>query len=256
MKVVGCKEAKEISLTRSGANPLAHVLIRKNMAPAQPNPSETPEMDAKIIKAMLALSDEAKAYVIGLDDAATTAFFAKSAEDQTAEVEKAKKKAPVTTSGENEPDADDMQKSIARLEKSFKDVAAENAELKKSLAERDATAVIEKRATDEFAGYPGGHAAAVSMLKSVQGLDEAGRKGVEDMMKSQIEMAKRVTTTVGLNEEEFAKAAPAKAELAKKAQEIAVAKSITVQAAEAEIMTDPQYGDLYSRVMAEERMAN
>lgn len=92
------------------------------------------------------------------------------------------------------------------------------------------------------------------MLKSVAGLGETERTRVETMMKAQIDLAKTVTATTGLSEDDFAKAAPAKAEIAKKAQEIAKAKSISLSAAEAEVATDPANAALFQKALEEERV--
>lgn len=256
MRIVGCVEGREITLTRAGAHPLAHALIRKSL-------QTEPDMDVAIAKAIAGFNEETRAHFLTLSDTDMTAFVAKSAADQAADVEKAKKTPPYVKPGD-EPDADDMKKSIAEIVRAaMAPVTEQLAELKKSneqLAakdlERTRDVEIERRASTEFAAYPGGAVAAVKMLKSIAGLADDERADIEKMMTARIELARRGGMTVALTEDELSRAAPATTELSRKAKELAKSKNIPESEALAQIGQDPAFGDLVLQAEAESMAAN
>lgn len=263
MKIVGCKVAKEISLTPQGANPGAHVLIRKSLAePAPQQPAQTPvvedstNMDVKIAKRVATMNDVTKSYFGGLDDDAATAFLAKSAEDQDKEAEAAK--AEKTRLEDAEKAAKEGKTATeAALQKSNEDLRKEVETLKARDAERDATAAIEKAAADPaYDGFPGGKEAVAETLKSIKGLDEASQKRITDGMKAQASLAKRMGGEFGeLSEDEIAKTAPATTKINEMAKALSEKDGIDFNVAKANLARNPQHAKLFDDAMKEEQHA-
>lgn len=259
MRVVGVITAREVSLTKDGAHPIAHALITKSRSATEP------DMDVIIAKAIAGFTPETNAHFLTLSDTDMTAFLAKSKEEQAADVEKAKKPPPFV---KKDDDAADMKKSIADIVRSVvgevtAPLMGEIAELKRSneaLAakdlERSRDVDLERRAASEFSGYPGGATKAVSMLKSIAGLNEAERADVEKSMKAQIELARRGGMSFALTEDELARAAPASTELARKAKELSKSKGMSESEAMAELGQDPSNSDLVLAAEAEAMGAN
>lgn len=251
---IGCKEAKEISLTRTPQNTLAVALLTKSK-PANPAP-ENHEMTAEeITKAAtaaavaavtksLAMSDVAKAHLVTLDEAGQTAFLEKSTADQTAEAEAAKAAKDAAAEAEAAKAAG-ATATEAALTKSVTDLTALVGDLRKTITDDRQTAALEKRARSDFAGFPGGEAAAVEVLKSVVGLPEAVQKSVESGMLAQISAAKAARSVFGFtpSEEEIAKAAPATARIEKAAKERAAAKSIPYEEAFTQVIELREFAD-------------
>lgn len=244
----GCVEAREISLTRKGANEHAVILVRKNMAP-EANPEK---IDMDVLKALAAMNDETRAYFLTLKTEETQkAFLAKKPEEQGAEVEKAAAAVvePVVDAADIAKTATtvaEMQKAFSLQQKQLDDIVAKGVEDR-------ATAEIEKRARTEFAAYPGGEAKVVPLLKAYSKLSEEDRLASEGVLKTQCEFAKRAGAQLTLvTEDEYAAAAPASAEVAKRAQELAKEKGVTEQVAKGLLLRDPANSDLFARVQAEE----
>ncbi len=201
-------EAHEVSFVPKGACPEATVVLRKS---ADETPAEIQKMDTKIAKALLGFDETTKAYALSLDDAGLTAFAAKSAEDQAAEVAAAKaaKKPPFMDDEDEKKKAADAatakaaaDAATAQANKSAADIEIEKgvqAALKPMQDELNtmkaaaADALILKRAETEFADYPGGPEAAMATLKGVATADEATRKAVEAGMTAQCLAAKAAT---------------------------------------------------------------
>lgn len=251
----GCIEGREIAMTRKGANPHTVKLVQKSAVkdpPAPAEPKKTPEkskMSTKALQRIVAMNDVTKSYFIGLEEKAAETFLEKSEADQDAEAIAAADTAKRAT---EEAEAVKSGKTVRELEleKSLATQGTQIADLQKRLGEAD----IEKRATVEFAGFPGGTAAAVDLLKSFADLPEAPRKAAEDLMKRQIELAKNASVVAGLSPEEFETRAPASAQLAKKAEDVAKSKGIPIAEAQALVSEDPANATLFTQALAEERI--
>lgn len=252
----GCVEGREIAMTRKGANPHTQVLVAKT-APDVPvttttEPTDmTPAEVAKTMKTALAFDDVTKAYFLGLAEDASVAFLAKSADEQKAEAATAKAAADKVIADAEAAKSGKTQADID-LQKRFDAQQVELDALKADRVDRD----LEKRARDEFGGYPGGLPVVLPLLKSAAKLPEADRLGVESVLKAQSDFAKRAGGQIGLGEDEINKAAPAQAELVKKAKEVAAEKHVSEQVAQGMILADPANADLFSRVRAEQLGAN
>lgn len=264
-----CVEAHEISLTRAGANQLAHALIRKNRKdPA--NPVETEMTEEQIAKAVadaaaklvseaiaksLGMSDVAKAHYLTLDAAAQAVFMAKSVADQTTEAEAAKTAADKAKKDEVAKAKGQTAKE-AELEKSLAAANARTEALEKRLNEREIEEDIKKRAEDPaFKGYPGGTEAVKSLIKSIKGLDEAAQAPILDLAKSQAQMARTTSTIIGLqpSEETLEKSAPSMVLVEKRVKEVMAEKSISHAAALNEVREDPEYRKHVAKAASEQR---
>lgn len=230
----GCVEAKEISLCPvkrgGGANQHAHVLVRKNADPSG-GPQHKPEnktmpaaltdaekaatiaaRDLEVSKIALAqtnkvvaMSDVTKAYYLALDETAQLAFLEKSAEDMATE---AKTAAEAVEKKRLEDEAAKSGKTIevVALEKRLTD----QDEIIKGLQAGQAESAIEKRADTEFAGYPGGSAKVIPLLKAYAKLSEEDRKASEAVLKAQCKTgAAAMLTFAGRTEADMNKAASA-----------------------------------------------
>lgn len=251
----GCAEGREIAMTRKGSNPHTAVLVAKN-APTPATPAATPPENldmtpaevAKTMKTMMSFDDVTKTYFVGLSEDAAVAFLAKSADDQKAEATAAKAAADKITA---EAEAGKTGKTARELdlEKRLNDQQAVIDTLKSSQVERD----LEKRAREDFAGFPGGHEAVLPLLKSFAKLPDTDRVAAEAVLKAQALLAKRAGAEIGFSEEEIAKAMPATAELEKRAKELAKAEGISVNRAKGRISNEDSA--LFGRVREEEAAA-
>lgn len=232
-RMEGCVQAKEISLTRRGANPHAHVLVLKKLAtPAEVKKVETemPELtQADVTKAALAItnkvfamSDVAKKHYLALDEAGQSAFLEKSTAEQE-EIAKAASDAAETARVAAEAAKSGITPQVLELQKSNSDLKIEIEALKAGQVERD----LEKRADTEFSGFPGGSKAAVERLKSISKLPEGDRKGFEEMMKAQCQLAAASTQAFGgRTEADITKAQSAMARIEKKVVEVMAEKKL------------------------------
>lgn len=255
----GCVKAKEISLTRKGANPHAQVLVLKTAAgPAgttQPENSTMTEAEKaaaaataaaevqkaalKIGTAIALMDDVTKSYFVALGEDAQVAFLAKSAADQKTEADVAKAAADKAAL---EVEAAKAGKTAAQLETEKSLVVANTRieDLEKRLAEQD----IEKRAATDFAGYPGGATAVVPLLKSFAKLPQAEREAAEAVLKSQCELAKASTVTYGARTDaDVSKAASAKKKIEDAAKAYAAEHKCSYGDAYNTITEKPEFAD-------------
>lgn len=264
VKFVGVKEAGPLAICKQGANQRAHVLMtktRKQSAGAKTAPAplinvpENTDMDFKTQKALLALEGVTKAYAVAItDEAAFTAFLGKTAAEQTAEAEAAKAKTDEAEAARLALETGKSAKEIA-LEKTLADNAAEIAALKKKDTDRDEAVAIEKRARDDFSGYPGGVEAAVKMLTAAKTLDADARKTIEDGMTAQIAVAKRFTEVTGKNAVDSVKAAPANAKIDAEVEKRVAETKKSKGEVYADLAQDPAWSQTFSDAREEERSA-
>lgn len=246
----GCVEAREISLTRKGANQHAHVLIRKNASGkpgAQPK-LETSEMStpAEIAKAataaavkIVSMDDVTKSHFLGLSEDAQVAFLEKSAEDQKKEAEAAKAAAD-KAAVEAEATKAGTTAREAELQKTLETQRAEIDALKAARAED----VITKRAETEFAGYPGGAKAVLPLLKAYAKLPEDERVASEAVLKAQCTLAANSSTGYGARSEEVvSKAAAAKTRVEEAAKALAAEKKCSYDEAYELVIEKREFAD-------------
>lgn len=239
--IIGVKKLHEISGTVKGANEHCTKLFHKSFGnggqpqgdPA-PNPTES-EMDMKITKALLGLDEAGRTYALGLEDDKLKAFMEQSPEDRTAEVTKhveaEKAKADAAAEDEKAKNAKDPQ--IVALEDKVKSLeAAATAEKTKA---RDLE--LKDIAKSQYGAVPN----ALTVLKSIEGLDDAARQPILDTLKSQQEMAKSLGVTVG---EDDAAEGNAVAQYEAKVDEVAKEKNVTKAAARVLIAEDPANAQL------------
>lgn len=148
--------------------------------------------------AVLKLSPERKAHFDTLDESGQTAFLAKSADDQAADIAKAASADPVVYTCK---DGTEIRKSdggvAVQLAKRADEQGVELAKLKGDLS----GTTIEKRAGDDYPNVA--KATAVSMLKSAAAVGEdtdAGKdilKSLDQMNKARLGMFKRSGSTEG-----------------------------------------------------------
>lgn len=258
-KYEGCLEAREISLTRKGANPHAHVLIRKSLeAPSSETPPENTDMPtaeeiqkaaAPIAMAMviktLGMNEITKAHFLALPDDQKDAFLAKT-DTEMAEIAKAAKDEADRKAAEAEAAKagstvveNELRKSNEALQKRIED-------LEKAGKETAAQTEIEKRAASaDFAGYPGGPKAVVEMLKSFADAPEAARTAAEGLMKAQALMAKRAGQGFGLpaNGDVAGDPGAALGRINKAAQELAKSEDIPFAKAYEKITESEDFAD-------------
>lgn len=215
-------QAHAVALCRRGANPQAHVLLRKTADTPSSSNSEEPEMSIKSILAFHALSDVAKAHVTALaetDATAADAFLAKSADEQKSELEKAgkkdmpkdmtdddKKKAADAkkTGGDAADDAgDEVNKGVitaAELTKSIQAAIAPLVSQIETLKSAGVESELRKAAmAPEYAGYPGGADEVYKSLKAVEGQPEAVQELVKSAIKDRATIGKAASTFNGLH---------------------------------------------------------
>lgn len=269
-RIIGFKEAREISMTRKGMNEHATAVVLKSYVdPAKPpEPVESPEMKFEIMKALLGLTDVEKTYFDTLpDEAAATAFLSKSADDRLVEAKAAKEKADALAHAAvlaNAP-TDDLTKSAPFIE--LQKTLLAQQEVIKSLTEvnkdKADLAEIEKTARGvEFIGYPGGEPAVVEMLKSAKVLPEASQTSVIDLMKSTAATNRMIAKHRGLDvhETDMSKSAPATAEVEKMALDIVKAakekgETVDIAKARGRILSDPANAGLAARAYDEAGIA-
>lgn len=260
-KFEGCVKGTEISLCPKtkggGANPHAHVLVLKTLsAPGADTKTETIEMSTEAEKAAAAartaeinkaareisnkiagMSDVTKAYYLALPDDKQDAFLAKSADEMKVEAETAKAEAD-KKAAEEEAAKSGVTPQMLALQKSNAALAAEVETLKAAQVERD----LEKRAHDEFDGFPGGPAAVVQLLKAYAKLDEPARKASEDLLKAQAATAKQMSKTFGgRTEQDLTKADAAKGRIEEATQKAMVDKKMSREDAWEWVIEQPEY---------------
>jgi hypothetical protein len=177
-------------------------LNAEDLLPAE-GPLAKAKPDPELAKAMreiaiLKLSPDARKHFDGLDETAQTAFLAKSADEQAAEIEKANGDDPVIYKC---LDGTEIRKSdgafAAKMAKRADDQETEIAKLRG----QGSAATIEKRAVEEFPNVAKG--TAVAMLTSIEKLGADSEAG-KDVLKSLTTMqnsGKRLFKTLGSDED-------------------------------------------------------
>jgi len=251
MKFVGTRKAKEISLTQTPANPLAQVLVTKNNPTDQP--SETDDMDVKLLQRVATMSDVTKSHFAGLADEAAKAFLAKPTADQDAEAAAAA--AEIAKS-----EAEAKAKADADISK-----RAESDEVVKSLLGqvKDLTEVIKGLQSDKtldaqaadpaFAGYPGGTEAVKALLKTTDGLTADSAKLIIDGAKALAALNSRVGRTQfsELSEEELARSAPESSKVKAEARKRSEANGTSIPQEMAKMASEPAWEDAVEKAIAE-----
>ncbi len=241
MKFVGCKKAKEVSLTKDPAQPLATVLIRKSAE--NPTP-ENDDMSVKNLQRVASMSEVTKSYFIGLDDEAATAFLATSHEEQdrvAADAQKSKDDAAAKAKAEEEA----QKAREAGTSTEILELRRENEALKARADAADLEREIEKTLGDSrFKGYPGG---AAKLAETVKAAFKVGGDAKKIMLDQAADIAKAALLTAGergsRSEADIAREAPVAYEVMKEADERAK-KSGTDRATElAKMATEPAWKD-------------
>lgn len=278
---VGCKSAEEISLCEvapqkgrfGGANPGAFVLMTKNKRADSPPEARDHTGDttmddkalAKAIGKMATWTDVTKAHYAGLKEDDQVAFLEKAATEQN-EIAKAATEAAAATALAEKAAREGKTTREVELEKSNKAIADQLAEIQKERADEKATAVIEKRARDEFGGFPGGEVEvdgkpviksgferACTMLKAASKLPADEREAVEAMMKSQSSFARRAGASMGF--EKAQTGGSAATQVAQAIEKVATDRKVSKAEATRIVAADPQYADLQERALGEELAA-
>lgn len=266
VKFVGCKEAKEVSATRKGANPLAFNFFTKSQdTPAAPPtpaaaeanktnpnpPAENDIMSIKNLQRIATMSDVTKSYFAGLDDKAAETFIAKSVEDQDKEAAEAAKTIEAAKTAAAAREAGVSEREMA-TQKALETTQTQLAEVLKRLDAQTQTASIEKMARDpEFDGFPGGTEAVTKALTDLQALPEEARAGFIATMKSQAGMAKKMAGVFGRTVD-ASKAAPANAQLMEMAKTLATEKKISEGDAYEIVIEKAENAELVARANAEQ----
>lgn len=239
MRFEGCVEAREISFTRKAARQGSVVLALKSAGAAgvtSPQPGNEDMATAEeiqkaatpialaMVQKTAAWTDVVRTHFAGLPADKTEAFMAKSVADQTAEAEAAKAEA-ARVATEKEAAAAGKTAVQVELERTLKETRDELATMRAERETEKALSGYAQRASEEFAGYPGGVAEVVKKLASISKLPEADRIGFEDMMKSQAALARQTSLQHGgRTESDLSKAATAQAAIEKKVSEVMVEK--------------------------------
>lgn len=253
-KFEGCVEAKEISLCPvnrgGGANPHAHVLMLKSMTgKTVETPTEKTTMPAaaaatltmadvmKAANKIAAMSDVTKAHYLALPETEQEAFLEKSTEDQ-AKIATEAKEAADKKKVEEEAAKTGTTVEVLALQKSNADLRAEMDVLKAKVADSD----IAKRADTEFAGYPGGSAVLVPLLKAYSSLPEDVRKASEEMLKAQCRTAVVLTRSFGQPvEQDVTKAQGAQARIQEAVKSYAAENKVTESVALEKVSEKPEF---------------
>lgn len=171
-------------------------ILPAELAPAESDPALA---KAQTEIAILKLAPEARTYFNGLAEADQTAFLAKSADDQKADVEKANATDPVLHKCK---DGTEIRKSdgVAALmmAKRLDKQDGEIAELRGNLT----GSTIEKRASEDFPNVA--KAVAVDMLKSVEtvGADSEAGKAVLKSLKTMNDGGGRMFKSLGSTDDD------------------------------------------------------
>lgn len=266
--IAACLEAHELTSCKQGANEHAHMILLKAMkgpkdkSSASPQPSGDPAMPdldaAAITKAateqatsMIAKTilwnDVTKAHFGALVGEAQSTFLAKTAEEQNAEAAAAKKVIDDAITA----DAAKAAGVTAETLELRKTVATQSEQLK-ALQDKDAERDLQKRASTEFDGYPGGADVLVPLLKSAAGLPADQKKTFEAGLLATAVAAKASTAQVSLTVDEVNKTMPASAEIEKVASERAEANGTTAAVEKAKMASEPAFSAKMAKAMEEQ----
>lgn len=266
----------EVSWVPRGSNPLSKVVLKKQ------HPStllEIPNMALKSV-ALAALMSTAVGAALAKSfdkEEQLDAFLAKDDAGQTAELATFAKAKGMPF---GEPDEDDKaaakkaadEKAAAEkaaLEKGdiatlvaqavAKAVEPLQADLKKSQEQVAALsggvvkATLEKRAETEYKGLGKGLAKTVSILKAIDGIEDAeARTEIENILKAHAEMTAKLAKSVGYDTLEKTEGS-AVARLNKAVIEYATKNKVSKEEAEVLVQSDAAYADLMDEVDAEEQ---
>lgn len=250
MKYIGCKKAKEISLTRDPAQPLATVLVRKSAGDPTP---ENDDMNVKHLQRVASMSDVTKSYFAGLSEEAVKTFLEKAVEDQDAEAEAAKKASDdAAAKAKAEEEARKTKEGIT--DEAVKALRDENEVLKKRLDERDRADEIAKTCREErFRGYPGGEEELRKAVTAAFGADEEVRKTLLAQAEQIAKMASMTGQELGTrNERDIARSHPKSAAVIAEATKRAKANGTSKSDELVKMKSEPEWKDAVAAAMAEE----
>lgn len=257
MKFVGCKKAKEISLTKTPAVPRAVALVTKHTGIQQ---SENDDMDFKVIQRVASMSEVTKTHLGNLDgEEAVKAFLAKPNDEQDKEAADAKKAIDdAAAAAATAAAAAEAQKNAGESE-AMKSMRAENEALKARLDAADQTREIEKMAgSPDFHGFPGGEEEVTKNLGLAFKAGGDIKTAMIESMKSQAKMAKTMGSTEfgQRSEHEFSKSNPATVEIQKAAEKMVADKEASnVNDAIASMSEMRKHADLFARADRERQAA-
>ena len=250
MKYVGCKKAKETSLTRDPAHPMATVLIRKSAGDPTP---ENDDMDFKQLQRVASMSEVTKSYFGALNgEEAVKAFLAKSNEDQdleAAEAQKAKEDADAKAKAEEEA----AKAREAGVSEEMLSLRRENEALKARVDASEQEREIEKTVGDSrFKGYPGG---AEKLRETVKMALKVGGEAQKIMLDQAADIAKAALQTgkeFGVRSEaEIAREAPVAHEVYKEADKRAKENGTNRATEIAKMSDEPAWTDKISEASYE-----
>lgn len=258
VKYVGVAKVNEISLTKTPCNPLARALVLRSAAgvsessgeAAKSNPKlETDDMSIKNLQRIAGMGDVTKSYFMGLDEASATAFLEKSVADQDAEAaaaaKPAEKAAPAQPAAELPPAIAEAMKAMVATNEGL---AAQVADLKKSLEDRDARDAFKTAASDAaYRGYPGGAEKVAEVLRSISVLSNEEQAPIIAAMKSTAAAALLTGHVVGFEADVSKGVAPADAQLKDMAKSMAKDQGIDYAIAYERVTEDPANAQLVAR---------
>lgn len=257
VKFVGCKKAKEVSLTKDPANERAVMLMAKTRdAPQDHQPqdqSETDAMELNVMKSLLAMSEVTKAHALGLDDEALKTFMAKSPAEQQAEAEAAKK-AKDDAAAETARQEEARKAAEGATDEATKANTSKIAELEKTLASERQEREIEKMVGHaDFHGYPGGTEKLTEVLKTAFSLPDAAKAQMIEMAKNTAAIAKKAgSTEFGAPiERDISKSAPVTHKLTEIAKARAKEAGSTWQVELAKMGQEPEYRAEHQQMLEE-----
>lgn len=241
MKFVGCKKAKEVSLTRNPAQPLATVLIRKSAEDPTP---ENDDMSVKNLQRVASMSDVTKSYFAGLSDEAATVFIAKSYEEQDKEAADAKKAAD-DAAAKAAADAEVQKNRENGVSEEVAALRRENEVLKARADASDLEREVEKTLSDSrFKGYPGGDEKLRDVVKAAF---KVGGEAKTLMLDQAADIAKAALATGGergsRSEHDIAREAPKAHEVFKEADERAQKNGTDRNVEIAKMSSEPAWAD-------------
>lgn len=229
MQFVGCKKAKEVTLTRTPAQPLAAVLVRKSLEDPQSQQTSEIDMDIDIAKRLVSMPEVTKTFFAGLETEAAKAFLAKPAEEQDKEAEAVKKL--IDDAAAEKTRQEEAAKALnGETSEAMKALRNENEALKARFDATERTHEIEKMAgSADFHGYPGGEEACKKNLELAFKAGGELKDAMIETMKTSAKMAKTMGSTEfgGRSEHDALKSAPKTAEVYKAADERAKTNGTT-----------------------------
>lgn len=203
MRYVGTKKAKEISLTKNPAQPLARVLVKKSLEEdPKVQQAETDEMDVKKMQRVATMSDVTKAYFGGLEEEAAKAFLDLSHDEQDKKAAEAKKSADAEAE-KAKRDAKAAKTADGKRDQDIADVQKENGDLKAQIDGLKREREVDKMlAEDRFRGYPGGKDELAKVVsKALDQKDDEVQKMLLDGAAEKAASARLTGTEMGVRTE-------------------------------------------------------